>query len=220
MSKQCQAITKAGAACKNKARKGSDFCYPHRNYVVAVVEPTEPTALASSATGADKPTEQQAFEALADELNSMVDDMQAESPDFEPPPFTPQGFVALLKANAARFSPKMQLGLIQTIRDGMKDSSPKDFLNPETWKGMWFLLNYTVQEETAPLRSGVAKQVSKVPGGEAFLAMLENLKSINPKDFLDPETWKGMWFMLSVTAQNQVEEMRQKLMGGGADQDG
>jgi hypothetical protein len=39
------------------------------------------------------------------------------------------------------------------------------------------------------------------------------LKDAKPSDFLEPETWKGLYYILNYSAKTQVEQMKQRILG-------
>ena len=46
-------------------------------------------------------------------------------------------------------TPDMRLGL-RDLQNQLAGRFPRDFFDPDTWKGLWFLLNYTWQQKPAP----------------------------------------------------------------------
>ena len=41
---------------------------------------------------------------------------------------------------------------VSGVRERIAGTPPQEFLNPETWKGIWFIVNYEVQNQAASLR--------------------------------------------------------------------
>ncbi|GAB4154987.1 MAG: hypothetical protein Fur0021_22040 [Candidatus Promineifilaceae bacterium] len=199
-SPQCQAITRAGSQCKNTARAGSDYCHTHQ-YMVA-------------ATSAQVPTpEQEEFRKLVEELNQVAADVQKLVDGYNPPPFTPQGMIALLKENLHRFTPEMRLEIVRELQQSFEGASPRDLLDVDTWKGMWFLLNYSLQNQTEGLRESVRKQLGRLPGGSTLVDLQQMFEGASPKDLLDIDTWKGMWFLVNYSLQNQAQQVKRRLLG-------
>lgn len=193
---RCSALTRVGKPCKNNARPGSTYCHVHQPM------PSEPSG------------EQTEFDELVAELNELADELRAKIPSYQPPPFSPQGLVKLIKANVHRMTPEAALNLVTTLQEGMQDAKPEDFLEPDTWKGMWFLLNYSIQSETEGLRENLAQQLSGLPGAGTVAELRGMFEGAQPKDFLEVDTWKGMWFLLNYTVQSRIEEMKEKVRGG------
>ncbi|MDQ3247982.1 MAG: hypothetical protein M3Q45_02125, partial [Chloroflexota bacterium] len=127
-TKPCAATTKSGAPCKNKAQTDSNYCYTHRNQAVAA------TAPASSASAQ--------FNRLIDELNSLAGELRTQLPDYTPPTFSAGALVSLLRENLHRFTPELQVDLARQLKANLEGTSPQDLVDPETWKGLWYVLNY------------------------------------------------------------------------------
>jgi len=78
---------------------------------------------------------------LAEELDSLIERMHAINPDYAPPAYSPQRLVDLLDRNLGRFSPKTALAVLERLRSSISD----DLFDPDTWKGIWYMLNYTIE---------------------------------------------------------------------------
>lgn len=94
----------------------------------------------TAATGLDVPVEQQLQELIA-ELNALVQRLQSLSPDYAPPAYSPRRLLAVVEEQLSRCKPELRLGVLDQLR-GLLGS---DLFDPETWKGFWYLLNYTVK---------------------------------------------------------------------------
>lgn len=199
-SPQCQATTRAGSQCKNTARAGSNYCHTHQ-YMAAAASAKAPTP------------EQEEFRKLVEELNQVAADVQKLVDGYSPPPFTPQGMIALLKENLHRFTPEMRLEIVRELQQSFEGASPRDLLDVDTWKGMWFLLNYSLQNQTEGLRESVRKQLGRLPGGSTLVDLQQMFEGASPKDLLDIDTWKGMWFLVNYSLQNQAQQVKRRLLG-------
>lgn len=206
-TRQCQAITRAGKRCKLPPRPGSDYCHIHQTESVAAAAPPAPEAPAPAPAG------QSQFRELVAELNALADELQARVPTFNPPPFTPEGLLRLLRDNIDRMTPDMRLGLLRDLQANLQGTSPRDFFDPDTWKGLWFLLNYTLQTEASALKDTLATQLSRLPGAGAVANLGGMLQGSSPRDFLEIDTWKGVWFLLNYTLQAQVADVKRRVLG-------
>ncbi len=65
-----------------------------------------------------------------------------------PPPFSPAGLAQLLRANLERYAP----GLNRTFFDRLRTTITEDVLNIETWKGVWFVINYSLEMQAGFLK--------------------------------------------------------------------
>ncbi len=168
----------------------------------------------AAATSAQAPTpEQEEFRKLVEELNQVAADVQKLVDGYSPPPFTPQGMIALLKENLHRFTPEMRLEIVRELQQSFEGASPRDLLDVDTWKGMWFLLNYSLQNQTEGLRESVRKQLGRLPGGSTLVDLQQMFEGASPKDLLDIDTWKGMWFLVNYSLQNQAQQVKRRLLG-------
>lgn len=86
---------------------------------------------------------------LAAELDALIQRTRALLPGYEPPPFSPQRFVALLQERLRDLPLDVQLPLLEQLRGLLShrqgSGTPQDLLDVEVWKGMWYMLNYTAQ---------------------------------------------------------------------------
>ncbi len=192
----CQAITKANTPCKNRPQAGSDYCHIHRKLQASST--TAPTA---------------DFDQIIHELNRAAQKLRAAEPAFSPPPFSPLNLLTLIRQNINRFTPEAQRELLHQLQESLQGASVKDMLDPDTWKGLLFLLVHSLQSETEAVRGRVNQQLLRLPGGETVVSMQEMLQGASAKDLLDPETWKGMWYLVNYSLQNQAQEVKRRLLG-------
>ena len=78
---------------------------------------------------------------LVAELDALIRRTRALLPGYEPPPFSPRRFVALLEERLRDLPLDVQLPLLEQLRGILS----QDLLDVEVWKGMWYMLNYTAQ---------------------------------------------------------------------------
>ncbi len=78
---------------------------------------------------------------LSAELEELTKRVQALTPDYEPPPFSPKRLVALTERLLIRFPKDVQLGILEQLQSALR----QDAFDPDLWKGMWYMLNYTVR---------------------------------------------------------------------------
>ncbi len=90
-----------------------------------------------------EPDTQELQAELGEQLQAVVDRVQEAHPDFNPPPFSPGALIDLVRRNLDRFAPRESMALLRRATDALMGGS--DLLNADTWKGMWYMLNYTLQ---------------------------------------------------------------------------
>ncbi len=219
---QCQATTKSGTRCKNSAMDDSIYCYVHRNEseeMAAVEELPQPVTSSSPVYrgGEEKsvplPEESRIeFAKIADELRALSAQLEQES-RYAPPAFSLSTFTALLQQNLYRFTPAAQREIIENLRANLRGSKPQDLVDPETWKGFWYVLNYMAQHQRQEATSKVIHQLEKIPGFAMLSDLGEGLREADPKDFLDPDTWKGLYYVANQVARVQVDWIKNRILG-------
>lgn len=212
----CTATTKAGTPCKNRAQAGMTVCRIHAKV-------TEP-ATDGPAAEADEPTPEQRhqFEATIAEINRLAKKLQEMAPGYVPPAFSPTELARLLKENMERFTPEMRLDILRDLQTGLSGPSAKDLLDLDTWKGLWYLLNYSAEKQSRTLFTEMRQVVGSLPGmgllaslpGASTVSEVMNmLEGSSPRDFMDVDTWKGIWYIVNYSLKYEMDEMRKRIMG-------
>ncbi|HUS93760.1 MAG TPA: lysophospholipid acyltransferase family protein [Patescibacteria group bacterium] len=134
---RCEALTKAASRCKNKAEPGSVTCWVHRSLAVKL--------------GAQRPSverfaeqnlsDRELRERLMAELDDLIIRVQGISPEYSPPPFSPEKMVDLLDEQGEDGDSSFRLALLKRLRGSINE----DILDIETWKGAWYMVNYTIE---------------------------------------------------------------------------
>jgi len=204
---RCRAITKAGSQCKNSAQTGSDYCHVHRNYIEKKAPAVEvDDAAQEAAVGTSNRAE---LRSLLAELSELTDELNQLVPDYHPPDYSPQGMLDLLKVNLDRFAPET----VKDLQASLEGTSLEDFRDIETWKGMWFTLNYLVKLEAGERAGHLAQRLSGLPGVSTLADLKEMLADTPPEEFLKVDTWKGIWFIANYELQNQTLSIKARLLG-------
>jgi len=197
--KRCAATTKAGTPCKNYARPDSDYCGIHQK-TIAATSPPRPRS--------------PELEALLSELNQLADDLRQRFPDYEPPPYSSEKLLGVLKETLTSFTPEIQLGIVQELRDSFQGATVEDFLDPETWKGMWYVVNYVVESEGSAFRERVLQRLESLPGGKVLTTLHGNLESVASSDFFRWGVWKDLLASVGDALQNRSGRIRRRVMRG------
>ena len=130
---RCAALTKAGEPCKNYALADSPFCRAHQAAAANIAPPADA-----------EPTPDELRQELSVELDNLIAHVENSDSDYRPPPFSPQAMLGLLNQNLRRLSPEAAQALLQRLR-GYVNS---DLLDLDTWKGIWYIVNYALQQQT------------------------------------------------------------------------
>lgn len=137
----CAATTQSGAPCKNLALPGSPFCRRHQA-VSAPQSETPPPA-------AEEPASEAGLrQQLVEELDKLVNQMRAATPEFEPPAFSPKALLKLIGENLQKFSPEVGLGILEKLRATIGE----DLFDIDTWKGVWYMVNYSLEYQADVLK--------------------------------------------------------------------
>ena len=125
---RCAALTRAGEPCRNYALADSPFCRAHQQ---------------AAAPAQTEPSPEELRQELSAELDSLIARVESSDSDYRPPPFSPQALLGLLNENLHRLSPVAAQALLERLR-GYVNS---DLFDLDTWKGIWYILNYTLQQQ-------------------------------------------------------------------------
>jgi 1-acyl-sn-glycerol-3-phosphate acyltransferase len=140
---QCQALTRSGQRCKKNAQPGTAYCYIHQ------VAGERPPAAQTEPLAAEIPVEEELSERelrrrLVEELDALIARVQKLMPDYQPPAYSPQKIAQALEEGEDRLPPGLRLGIMKRLRGAIKE----DLLDAETWKGMWYMVNYTLEYQS------------------------------------------------------------------------
>ena len=123
---RCAGLTKSGNPCKNFVISGEDFCRVH------LPRPEEESAAEQEARLRAE---------LRIELDELVERLKEFQPDFEPPPYSERSWVELIQQICTSLPFKIPAGLVEKLSGVISE----DLLDMETWKGLWFMINYSIQ---------------------------------------------------------------------------
>lgn len=141
---RCEATTKASSQCKNQAEKGSRYCRVHRTFASKPSENKPTDKVNTDHALSDRELREQ----LMAELDALIVRVQAISPEYSPPPFSPEKMVDLMDEQGDEVEPSFRLALLKRLRGSINE----DILDAETWKGAWYMLNYTLEYQADILR--------------------------------------------------------------------
>ena len=217
---RCVALTQTGQQCKNYARSESTYCYTHRKY--AGTDYAGP--IKTSATAGTPDLER--MQELIDELDDVVTGLKQSFPDeATSSPYNPLRLATMLRDNLSKLPPDIQVDILENF-EGM---SREDLMDIETWKGVAYMTTYSAKFQAGqvvgkvdsrlpePLQSGSVLSLFKrtfdrfMP--EIGKDILNNFEGATPEDFLDPDTWKGLWYMLDYSLRFQADQLKQRVLG-------
>ena len=130
-----------------------------------------------------------------------------------------------MRQNLSQFAPEVQLGILESF-EGM---TREDLMDIETWKGLGYMLNYSARFQANQLREKMNAQLPKPLQPDTMLSfvksnidrftpdvakgIMDSLQGASREDLMDPETWKGLFYMLNYSIQFQADQLKQKFTG-------
>jgi 1-acyl-sn-glycerol-3-phosphate acyltransferase len=179
---QCAAITRAGKPCKNYALPNSSFCRIHQPANAS--KPSEPRADPPQVAQEDfERSESEQRSLLMEELEALIERVKALSPGYEAPPFSPQRLLRLIEENLQQLSPEFRLGILQKLRETIS----ADLFDVDTWRGIWYMLNYSLENQADLLKRRLSGDYETDPWGLDW----EYLNAVRPFfEFLYKVYWR------------------------------
>jgi 1-acyl-sn-glycerol-3-phosphate acyltransferase len=86
-------------------------------------------------------SEEEMREELVAELDGLIQRLRAFTPEYEPPRFSRQRFVSMVEESLQKCPQDLQLDVLDRLRTAINEQ----WFDLETWKGIWFMVNYTVK---------------------------------------------------------------------------
>lgn len=207
---RCTAVTKSGNQCRNNAQPGQTTCHIHaRQSPPAAAEP-----------------DNSELRQLVNELDTLLADLKKSLPE-GPSPYSPVRFLTALRQNLGNLSPETRLGLLQNF-EGM---TREDLMDLDTWKGMAYMMGYSARFQAGQAREKMNEHLPTPLKPDTWINFFkrnldkvmpemakditQNLQGATREDLMDPDTWKGVWYMLDYSLRFQAEQFKQKLTGKG-----
>lgn len=207
---QCEAITKQGDPCRNKAAAGERLCGVH---LKAASKPANAKAKRAAPKTKAATAEREKVEAVAQELNKLADEVRQQAQGYSAPPFSNAALISLLKSNAEQIAACLPTDLVKDIIRNLEGTTREDLLDPETWKGLWYILNYSLSAQARGVLEKVAERIAVIPGMDMVVQFTQSAME-SPRDLLSIDTWKGAAVILNAAVQTQVSALRRKVLGG------
>ncbi len=101
----------------------------------------QPTGKALQDRDRDAASEEEMREELATEIDGLIQRLRAFTPGYEPPRFSRQRFVSMIEESLKKCPVDLQLDVLERLQTAINDQ----WFDPETWKGIWYMVNYTVK---------------------------------------------------------------------------
>ncbi len=98
--------------------------------------------MAESEPSAAEPTSEELQAELNEEVEAVVERLREDNPDYAPPPYSPSALTALVRRGLGRLGGALPMTV---ARRAAASVGASDLLEPDTWKGLWYMANYTAQ---------------------------------------------------------------------------
>ena len=92
--------------------------------------------------------DEEARRRLAEEIDRLIERVKAATPEYSPPPFSPQRLLQMIAKNLENFSPELRLGILEKLRSGVVG----DVFDLDTWRGVWYMVNYSLEYQADVLK--------------------------------------------------------------------
>ena len=162
---------------------------------------------------------------LVADLDGLLSDLKSTIPEGTQSPYSPLNLLTLVRENLSHLTPDVQSGILESF----KDMTAEDMMDLETWKGMAYMLNYSARFQANQVKDRMNEQLPTPLKPDTVIGMVKqsidrftpdlakdlynNLQGTSKEDWMDPETWKGMWYMINYSLQFQAEQLKQKVRG-------
>jgi 1-acyl-sn-glycerol-3-phosphate acyltransferase len=132
---------------------------------------------------ADEISDAQLRRELVRELDSLVVRVRRATPGYTPPMYSPRRLLELIRKYLTNFSPEQRLAGLEKLRKSLRE----DLFDPDTWKGVWYMLNYSIDSQ----RDFVRRRISGEYETDEWGFDQEILDAVKPfLDFLYYRYWR------------------------------
>ncbi|GAB4279793.1 MAG: hypothetical protein Kow0080_32280 [Candidatus Promineifilaceae bacterium] len=215
---RCGATTKSGKPCKNWALAGSAYCRVHAEWA--------DEAAGDTAVSGNDPRLQE----LMDELDSLVNELKASIPADSRSPYSPLRMATMLRENISQLAPDLQLSILENFQGMTKE----DLMDLDTWKGMAYMAGYSARFQAGQVKDKMNETLPKPFKPDTWLGLMKqgfdkfapdfakeiaaSFEGATAEDFMDPDTWKGVFYMLNYSLQFQAQQWKERLTGSAEDE--
>jgi hypothetical protein len=190
---------------------------------IGLLPPEEAAREERVAQKADAAAKKSQLNRLRADVDQLLKELRASLPEAGQYPYSPLKMLTLVRDTAARYTPEIQINLLQPFEDMTRE----DLVDPETWKGIAYMIAYSAQFQATQAKDTLNERLPEpvkpdtVYGSvrlgldritpEIAKDMAANLEGTTREDWLDPDTWKGLAYMLAYSAQFQAGKTKDKL---------
>lgn len=156
-------------------------------------------------------------------LDMLAKELRSTLPDLGQSAYSPLRMLDLVRNSVSRYTPQAQRDILSQFQELSRD----DLLDLDTWKGIAYMIAYSVQFQAGQTREMLNNRLPapvapdnvyhNVRGGVDRITpdiaknMAGTFEGATREDLIDPETWKGLAYMLAYSAQFQAGETKNAL---------
>jgi 1-acyl-sn-glycerol-3-phosphate acyltransferase len=96
----------------------------------------------------DTPISLEDLQRLVAELETLVQRIKAANPDYKEPAYSKERLAELLDERMDEISSKFNRPVYEKVRNYVQE----DMLDPDTWRGLWYMLNYYLEYQEDRIR--------------------------------------------------------------------
>ena len=89
----------------------------------------------------EEPLTAEDLQRLVNDLDSLVEKLRLMTPGYSPPPYSAQRLRTFISENLDGLTADFDAGILESVRKSINE----DLLDPDTWRGLWYMLNYYVE---------------------------------------------------------------------------
>lgn len=242
---RCKAVTKSGTRCKNMAMMHSDYCHTHaslaqnaaratRADAVTLTPAASPPSMEVSAGSVPEPprnevvmrvggiqlTTDVGLDLLMHEVEQLAIELQRRFPTVITEPITPSTLVGYFNRSVGKYLPETPRELLKDVERNLEEATFRDFADPETWQGLWAMVNYTIQGQLAVTQQATSERLAAVLGMEVVVQIRASLEGATVQDAVDPGAWKELLTGVVRTLQPRGQLPQQAATDEAADESG
>lgn len=226
--KKCAAKTHQGEPCRNYAQHDDLYCRVHENYEERIaVEEAAPVAVAATVTTTASAENLERMSQLVDELDVLVTELKGVFVENgrSSAVYSPARLAALLRDSLD----KLPIDVQNSVLENFEGMSKEDLMDPDTWKGLAYMMSYSARFQAEQVVDSVDNRLpERMQSRRLFGRVRARVSRHTPDmvkelfatfedasldDFLDPDTWKGMWFMMDYAIRDQLDQVKGRVLG-------
>lgn len=142
-----------------------------------------------------------------------------------PQPIKPATVTRTVRDGLDRYAPQ----LVKDLAANLEGATAEDLLDPDTWKGLAYLVGYSAQFQAGKARDTLNEELPQPLKPDTVVGLVQStfdryapdvakqivatFEEATLEDLLDPDTWKGVWYLLNYSLQFQAGQLTERVSG-------